>query len=615
MAEIVAKGGMETPGREDGIQRSLTKAKEYMSQNKGKLRWDYGIDIWTKVGSIDIKTKEGDISCLNDFIFLMNASGDGSNERKFFSELATREMEILGDSGREWNKWTVVDVMTIEDLGSKKDGQKMGTLMDRHKTEVKKALGDCYENIEEINDMVSVAFGKDMDWDSQEAIQKRTKILASGLNLDEKMTDDLTNSWLSLNFGEMLKDMGVNNIKDILRDTISKNLTCLQELKNEIGEEGINKLYTEYGITNFGRYPREVLVRQIEDDGENRPYGIWIGAYADWNGAFMSDNDRKHVKSISKNASDLGFGLKIVEARDKMSMVKRIVTLDRKFGKDNKISFVVVNGHGDADVVALGRNREDILATDDLKKESAGKMRKYYAEKVPFLFNSCSTGLGIGPEYSRFGNSYSMAPDKPGSTSWVVLRKDTKGDLFFDGHYFSSDTGGSETVIFKNGSDFKEGLREENEALYEEDYQKMLKSKETMKRVWSGRSNEYTSILLTILKREKLDPLKKKLTEEFGKGNTIELESGMGGSEDDSNRDFHRNLSMDLDGETNDMDWGTGFIEDVGRGCEMTYAQLGEKRTTSWPEIRVIKRGEDGKKKILARYKVDMSDLWPENLP
>jgi len=436
-------------------------------------------------------------------------------------------------------------------------------------------------------------------------------MLVSGLGLSEKMTDDFVSSWLTLRL-EKIEEGGK---KQKLKDTLSSNLSCLQELREKIGEDGISKLYREYGITNFGRYPSEVMIKQVENDGKSRPYGIWLGAWADWNGGFLSQGEKSLVKNIERDANGLGFDLIIVEARDKMSTVKRVVTLDRKFGKDNKIAFVIISGHGSANRIFLGEEPEDILSLPDLIKKSSSKMRKYYKEKVPFLFNSCSTGQGIGPGYSIFGNSYSMAPGSNiGSINWVNLKMDTAGDLFFDGEYGFSSEDESLSVVYKDGKEFGDGLKEENKKLYEKEYQKMLKSKKVMEGIWLERSIEYDSLMLEILKKEKLDPLKNLLRKDFGGESRVELESGIGGMNDDSLEDYHSGLSMNLGEKDHQMDWGIGFHESIGRLCRWVYALGEENRKRSWPEIRVVGKNEDGSKKIIKKYKIDMSNFWPENI-
>jgi len=98
--------------------------------------------------------------------------------------------------------------------------------------------------------------------------------------------------------------------------------------------------------------------------------------------------------------------LRVVEARGKVSVTKRIRDLVSHYGSDHKIQFMVVSGHGDSDSVQLGQyleNNDDWEVTiDDLKKGSVGRLKKFYHSQMPIVFWSCNTGAlgGIADRYS-----------------------------------------------------------------------------------------------------------------------------------------------------------------------------------------------------------------------
>lgn len=448
MSEIESNntGELVKKNKSNEIFQSLKNADDYMNQHGGKLRFDLGIDIWRKVKTTGPENIGNDDELINRLVELMIISKKGSKERNFFSNLAGREILFFQKNIENWDYDMVKNLMLVEDLGGKKVSQKMSAIFDRHKLELKQCLGGHNELTNPLSFVKG--FFLEVRPDNYKVIKKRTDFLVGFLGLDEQMTNDMVNSWLTL---DLRQGVIKGNPKKILTDTVSDNLFCLQMIKNRLGTEGINKLYTDYGITHFGRYPSDILIKQIEDEDINKPYGLWLGPWADWNGSFM--HDMKDVRQINTDAQKLGYALKIIEARDKMSVVKRIIGLDKKFGDKNKIAFAVLGGHGDENSVFLGVKPEDSLTSNDLKKESATRIRKYYGDKPPFLFNACSTGRGIGPEYSNFGGGYSMSPDKEGVLSKVSLKKDITGVLFFEAEYVSR---GEEvkTVIYKGGNIF-----------------------------------------------------------------------------------------------------------------------------------------------------------------
>ena len=397
----------------------------------------------------------------------------------------------------------------------------------------------------------------------------------------------------------------LSNGKAELIGMIKRNTLGLAELRDKIGETGIKKLYSDYGITHFGRYQPELLIKQLEDEKENVPYGVYLSAYADRNGAL----DEIDGEGLVKMAVGQKLKIKFVEARDKFSVVRRIMSLVRKF-PGHKIEFRCINGHGDANSVRLGVDPDDdCLTTDDLEKGSAEKMKGFYTEHCPTFFDSCSTGLGIGPAYSQYGDGYSMSPDRPITGRGLDLKKDTKGNLFFDGQYFYGGTTEPKKVIYKGGKEAKEEIKAEREKMAEIRHQIMIHDKELMTDLWE--KAECFPVLLGVIRKEKLDPLKKLLKEKYGALGTIEVES-VNNRSDENGYAIKDDLSLADDGPK--TKWSSSFVEDVGSGAQDIYHGTEEEKANYWPEIRVVTRDSEGKKIVLDRYKLDMTDLWPENI-
>lgn len=286
------------------------------------------------------------------------------------------------------------------------------------------------------DDKESIIFTRKMEMLGSNKVDSINKIInefVSVLGIDQEIVDDCIKSWMTLGLNGLDTDEGSGKGRERLRKVVIKNVNNLAGLKKNVGVEGIRKLHDFYGITHFERYSAELLTNQLKDENKSSPYGIWLGSYSDYNGGFS--NEWLLMMSFVSDAKDLGYKVKVVEARDKTSVVRRIIGLDRQFGKKNKIAFAVINGHGSPESVQLGSKNSDFLEMEDLNKESASKLRKCYADKVPFLFNACSTGQKIGPKYAEYGGSFSVAPDKPAYTKSVELRKDGDGNLYFVAKY------------------------------------------------------------------------------------------------------------------------------------------------------------------------------------
>lgn len=460
---------IEKRGSAVEIQKSLMNAMRYMNDNGGRMRVDLGIDIWGKGKKIDEEVRGGNYGVVDTLVTLIKMSKKGSNEESFFSALALREMLVAESKIGEWKGMMVENLWQIEDFGGGVKTKELRKIYGRNKVKIGEIMYKSFSEGVNLSNMVESALGT-IKIEDKKKVRERVEILVNAFGLDKKMSEDLINSWLSLKLDVLIKKFGSKEGRKTLRMTVLNNLSVLRDLKKEIGNEGIDKLYREYGITNFGRYPAKILADQIRDEGTEKAYGIWLGPYTDWNGAFVWSESNEMVERLKNSAKSLGLGLKIVEARDKMTVVRRVVGLDKKFGRKNKIAFVVISGHGDPQNVQLGTEDDDSLGSEDLKKESAGKMRKYFADKVPFLFNSCETGLGIGPEYSRFGNSYSLSPDKVSSKLFFELKRDKEGNLFFDGEYYYNRGNKPEAMLYKNGLNWREKMEKEKEILRKESF-------------------------------------------------------------------------------------------------------------------------------------------------
>lgn len=621
-----------------GAREVVMKATDYVLDHKGALRIDLRVNLWMRSKQIDEAVLGGDMNIVRELVAAYEMTKPLTNEREQFGEMVDRYMGRLGENidnpdaafcllelserGSDNQKLWAINILdqnldrvlaasektgliTCFDLWKFRLERAFGTdeMSERYREELLKAMSGG-EAMKEIF-MGPLNYVKSKD---RTKISRMVGGMAMALGLDRKMTCDMVDSWATLQWEN--KDVSEGR----LREMVEKNMKVLIDLLETegVGKEGVMKLYRDCGITHFGRYTPELLAKQLKDEGSNKPYGICLAAYDDWNGALTQDNSLEKRQQLVKSAEQLGCAVKFVEARNKVTVVRRIKELSRKF-PGQKISFKYVEGHGQASNIQLGwaGKEENFLTTDDLKKGSALKLKQYYTDSCPTLFDSCSTGLEIGPAYSEFGKSYSMAPDKPGYLVWLELRKDTKGNLFFDGVYDSSKGDKPKTILSHNGQDAREMIDREKHELAEIGYTKAIKSKKAMKVAWGDSSS-----LDYVLKREKLNPLKKILTEKYGEGKTIEVEEGVGGIESDEKNGYHRSLELKLDLEESEdsLDWGTGFLESLGSMCRDLYRRKDEGGIHSWPEIRVMGVGENGKKIIIDKYKIDMSDLWPENL-
>lgn len=111
-------------------------------------------------------------------------------------------------------------------------------------------------------------------------------------------------------------------------------------------------LNQEFGIFNFCRYPKELLLRQIkEKDRADMRYGIILYPYADYNAAFaLYERTFREMRTSIPDS----YAIRIAECGGRFGVAKLLVRLDRKYGDEHKIAFAVIGGHGNPEGIRFG---------------------------------------------------------------------------------------------------------------------------------------------------------------------------------------------------------------------------------------------------------------------
>lgn len=224
--------------------------------------------------------------------------------------------------------------------------------------------------------------------------------------------------------------------------------SALQIMRLEHRIPGLPKtLNSEFGMVNFRRYPESVLTRQYEmRERHDVPYGVLLYPIDDHNGAFQGDG--KPIAEFAESLKDR-FELRIVECDSKLDVAKQLITLDRRYGEPkggNKISFAVIGGHGNENVIVFGGDDErHRLLKSDLQGKGVGRSTSFFTENPTLIIVSCSTGKegAIAQELSAALHATVIAPD--GNTSLKDMRYQPTTQRF-DVSYT-----GVQTVRFVNG--------------------------------------------------------------------------------------------------------------------------------------------------------------------
>lgn len=196
---------------------------------------------------------------------------------------------------------------------------------------------------------------------------------------------------------------------------IRKNFFAMREIMKEVGIPGLQTLFSDFGISNFGRYNVQTLVEQVrhKDDTE-KPYGIVIFPQSDWNGAFYDDGTL--LENFRQELVPYGVGLKIIECKSKVRVFSRLEHLDEQYNSNgaNKMRFLIVGGHGsheriqfgerNASVDYIGLNDFDMAQSAPTSRQAKAieKTKSMFAPDMPIALFSCSTAsLDFGDNVAR----------------------------------------------------------------------------------------------------------------------------------------------------------------------------------------------------------------------
>ncbi len=179
---------------------------------------------------------------------------------------------------------------------------------------------------------------------------------------------------------------------------------------------GSQKLCDEYGIHCFFRYDANDLILQLREEEEQIPYGIIVSAYADHNDAFARDHLKLNI--LQKELRSKGMKCKIIEVGSQIDFARKMIELDEKNGTSNKISFLILNAHGEENSFLLSRKQDGSARTvtsETLDGKGVQRMKDFFVNKPEIVLLSCSTGaeMGIGQKISEKFDAHVVAPIKP----------------------------------------------------------------------------------------------------------------------------------------------------------------------------------------------------------
>lgn len=271
-----------------------------------------------------------------------------------------------------------------------------------------------------------------------EKYRKNTEIYASCLSIvEEYFPLDVSGEKL----GEFLKQYDLPSAKILEawrkeKNAITINMQAVIEL--EAVKPGIClQLYEEFGIADFGRYPKDMLIRQSEQSEDRAiPYGVIIFPRADWNGSFQSKGYAL-TDLFEKTEDRLAY--RIFECESSVDFAKTLIKCHKRYSP--KISFAIIGGHGTESSIQFGDSKNangmDELHLKDLAGSGAQRASEYFKKGSTIILSSCSTGKsgGMAQQISELIQGKVIGPNEDTSILKFQISKNRNTTLRFNVEY------------------------------------------------------------------------------------------------------------------------------------------------------------------------------------
>jgi hypothetical protein len=165
-------------------------------------------------------------------------------------------------------------------------------------------------------------------------------------------------------------------------ETANKSFEIMQSLEDKL-PGSVKTLHEKFGITNFQRYPEEILINQLNEGVSDKNIGLLSFAVDDWNGAF--DNQSKIWSKVYDNQKD-NLDFKIIECDSNMDLARQLVGL--KQSANQKVALAFLSAHSSKESFSLGG--ENSITQEDIKRNSAS-LKDIFSDEAQIVANACSS--------------------------------------------------------------------------------------------------------------------------------------------------------------------------------------------------------------------------------
>ena len=211
----------------------------------------------------------------------------------------------------------------------------------------------------------------------------------------------------------------VKRFKNKVSMGIESNLMSLRNIEKE-SPGGIKLLHENYGIYEFNRYPKEMMIDQINNHNKDIPYGVLFYPAEDSSDAF--DQDKEVLKQLYDGTKGKHIS-RVFEVEGRLSLARYLVTLKLKY--KSKIDFMILAGHGEESGMEFSWKSH--LDKDLVNRStSIDSIKEMMTDEPSIVLFSCSTGAeeGFAQTLSEKLNAKVQAPTVESGPQSLSVRYD-----------------------------------------------------------------------------------------------------------------------------------------------------------------------------------------------
>lgn len=217
-------------------------------------------------------------------------------------------------------------------------------------------------------------------------------------------------------------------------DTAVEAFKTMTELNEDV-PGSVKKLHEEYGITNFQRYPKEILLQQLNEADKSKEMALILFAGEDWNGAFDKQSDIwEKIYDQQKEVRNF----RIVECDNNVALARELIKLKQEF--KNKVSLAILSAHSEPEGFYLGTEKDDNrYVGQDLMARNISNLKEIFTDKAQLIGNACSSGAlnGWVKDFSKELRISAVGPDRPAAIEDVDFVGSELVPKYYDNDVYS----------------------------------------------------------------------------------------------------------------------------------------------------------------------------------